>query len=586
MARAGIDLGHIAPGWDAILSGGLARVIRDARGRREALGRDSAPEEIAFYESVEIACRAAIALAARFADLAETMAPADPAHEPDLRAIASACRRVPAEPARTFHEALQSMWLMHELIEIEGEHVRSMGHFDRMLYPYYKADVEAGRLTREEAKELMKFLWVRNFARTRGRSVSGKNFLFGGQDARGEPVANDLTFLALEACEELDLPDPKLSVRYCAGSPVELYERVADMIRRNKGSFVLLGDEPAVEALVRRGKTVEDARTYLPIGCYEPAVDGREAACTMNMIVNLAKGVELALGDGVDPAGGERVGPETGDPRQFVSFDQVFDTYAKQMDFVLARAADNIKAHERGWPRVNPSPLIAGTIEDCLERGKDIGRGGARYNAVGCVGVALANAADSLLAIRRAVFDEKRYTMAELLDALAADFESREDMRQYLVNHVPKWGCGEGAADAMARRVADHFCGRVHSFRSERGGPFQASLFSFTFQWQFGKRTLALPDGRRARTPLAPGIGAMTGRDTKGVTAMINSVTKLDFGELPNGSVLDVTLHPSAVGGEEGLAGFVALLRTFFATGGFGIQFNVVDAETLRDAQA
>ena len=337
--------------------------------------------------------------------------------------------------------------------------------------------------------------------------------------------------------------------------------------------------------MVKRGKRLEDARTYLPIGCYEPAVDGKEAGCTMNIVVNLAKGLELALHDGVDPLSGQPFGPHTGDPRQFASFEQLFDAYTTQLDFLLTRAVEGVRAHERQWPQVNPSPLIAGTIDDCLALGRDIGQGGAHYNAVGCVGVGLANACDSLLAMRQAVFAEKRFTMDQTLDAIRDDFAGREPMRQYLLSRVPKWGNDDPRADAVAKRIADHYCHRVHTFTNARGGPVQAALFTLNYQWTMGELTGALPDGRQARTSLAPGVGAMSGRDMKGATALMNSVAKLDFTETPNGSVLDVTLHPTTVKGDEGLDAFVSLIEAFFSQGGYALQFNIFDADMLRDAQ-
>jgi formate C-acetyltransferase len=582
--RGLLDMGHISPGWENMFAAGLSGLIARAQAARRRLGADATDEQLAFYEAVEIACGAAIALAGRFAELAARMAGERAELAGRLRAVADTCARVPAHAPRGFYEALQFAWFMHELIEMEGEAVRSMGHFDRVLYPYYRADIDAGRLTREQARELIQFVWFKHHARTQGVH-NGKNFVFGGQLADGTDAANELTYVALEAYEAMSTPDPKLSVRFFPGSPDRLYRRVADLIRKGHNSFVLMNDVPAVAGLVKRGKTLEDARLYLPIGCYEPAVDGKEAACTMNLVFNLAKGVELAMHDGVDPLSGEQVGPRTGDPRAFTDFEQLFAAYTAQMDFILTRSAEYVRAHERQWPHINPSPLIAGTIDDCLARGKDIGQGGAHYNAVGCVGVALANAADSLLAVKQAVFDENRFTMAELLDALDGDFEGAEPMRLYLLNRVAKWGNNDPAADAMARRVADHYCGKVHTFTNARGGPMQAALFTLTFQWSMGRATAALPDGRKARTTLAPGVGSAPGRDRSGVTALINSVSKLDFVETPNGSVLDVTLHPTAVRGDDGLDAMVALIKTFFAQGGYAIQFNVYDAATLRDAQ-
>ena len=583
-----LDLGHISPGWEKIFGLGLSGLIAEARAYREALGEAATAEQIAFYEAVEIVYNATIELAGRFARLARRRA-----HELDdvypdraarLREIASTCERVPAHPPETLHQALQFHWLMHELIEMDGQLVRSAGHLDRTFYPYYRADLEAGRLSREQAKELIKFFWFKHHARTQGRD-NGKNFVFAGQYPDGSEVTNELTDLALEAYEELYTPDPKLSIRFTPSTPEWLYRRVADLIRRGYNSFVLMNDVPAVEALVQRGKTLQDARFYLPIGCYEPAVEGKEVGCTMNITVNLAKGVELALNDGRDPLSGRQIGPHTGDPRTFTSFDQVFEAYTQQMDALLTRTFGYMRAHEATWPEVNPSPLIAATIDDCLARGRDIGQGGARYNSVGAVGAGLANAADALLAVQQAVFDEGRLTMAELLDALQGDYQGREATRHYLLNRVQKWGNGDPEADRMARRIADQYCDKIHTFENGRGGGCQAALFTLTAQWTFGQLTGALPDGRKAHEPLAPGVGAGHGRDKKGVTALIESVTRLDFTQTPNGAVLDVMLHPSALRGPEGLEGFVSLIRTFFARGGYAVQFNVVNPDTLRDAQ-
>jgi pyruvate formate-lyase/glycerol dehydratase family glycyl radical enzyme len=584
LGRGLLDTGHISPGWDNMFSGGLQGLISQARTHLARLGETASPEQCAFYQAIEIVYTATIALARRFAAQARRVALEHPQAAGRMLAAAAACERVPGESPRTLYEALQFAWLMHQLIEMEGEMVRSMGHFDRLYLPYYRADIAEGRLTRAQAKELIEFFWYKFYAHTQG-CANGKNFAFGGQYADGSEVTNELTYLALEAYEEVNTPDPKLSVRFLPTSEDRLYQRVADLIREGHNSFVLMNDVPAVEAQVRLGIPLEDARAYLPIGCYEPAVDGKETGCTMNIVINLAKGVELALNNGTDPLSGERLGLPTGDPLAFTDFEQVFAAFTAQMDFLLDRFISYNCAHERQWPQIHPSPLIAGTIDDCLARGQDIGQGGARYNSVGCVGVALANASDSLLAIQRAVFEEKKFSMAEILAALRSNFEGREALRQYLLNRIPKWGNDDPASDALTRRIADHFSAKVHNYQNARGGRVRASLFSLDYQWRLGDHTGATPDGRRARASLAPGVGPSAGLDRSGVTALIHSITRLDFNQMPNGAVLDITLHPSAVKGEDGLAAFVALIRTFFARGGYALQFNVFDAATLRDAQ-
>ena len=584
LVKGVLDMGHISPGWEKMFSHGLSGLVELAREARVQAGETATPEQLAFWESLEIVYDAAVVLATRFADLAEEMVREHPEHATRLEAIAANMREVPAGAPTTFYGALQFAWLMHELIEMEGELVRSAGHFDRLFLPYFRADVEAGRLSPEQARELIQFFWFKHYARTQGRR-NGKNFVFGGQYPDGTIVHNELTYLALEAYEALSTPDPKLSVRFTPDTPDALYRRVADLIRQGHNSFVLMNDVPAVEGLVKSGKTLEDARKYLPIGCYEPAVDGKEAACTMNLVINLAKGLELALHDGLDPLSGEQIGPHTGDAGAFVSFEELFEAYRAQMDWVVTRSIEYVGAHERQWPEINPSPLIAGTIDDCIARGKDIGQGGPQYNSIGCVGMALANTVDSLLAVKQAVFDEGRFSVDEVLAALESDYEGRESMRLYLKNRVPKWGNNNPASDALARRVAEDYCRKVHSFTNGRGGACQAALFSLDYQWRMGRSVGALPDGRRSRTTLAPGVGASPGCDMNGVTALLSSVAGLDFVETPNGSVLDVMLHPTAVRGDDGLDAFVDLIKTFFAKGGYAAQFNVFDEDTLRKAQ-
>lgn len=580
----GLDRGHISLGWDDMLSAGLTGLLEKVDAAREALGDQATKEQLDFYKSVEIVYNAAIELGSRFQRLAVEMAKDDPEHRERLLIIASAMENVPANRPRTFHEALQFEWLMHELVEMEGELVRSMGQFDRSLYPFYTADIEAGRLTREQAKELIKFFWFKWYSRTQG-TENGKNFCLAGEYPDGSEITNELTYLALEAHEELATPDPKLSIRLGPGAPEKLYRVVGEMIRKGEHSFVLFNDPIALKALEKRGRTPEDARNYLPIGCYEPAVEGKEAGCKMNITVNMAKWVELALHDGKNPLSGEQVGPHTGDPRSFKNFEELWEAFITQMNTFLEGSLACIQAAERAWPQINPSPMIAGTFEPCVTRGKDIGEGGPLYNGVGFVGGGLANACDSLFALKKTVFDDAQYKMDEMLEAIDSDFDGAEQMRQHLLNRVAKWGNNDNEVDELAKRIADLYCGKVHTFVNGRGGACTAALFTLDFAHRGGLLTGALPDGRKSGESLAPGQGASYGRDTHGVTALINSITKLDGTETPNGAVLDVTLHPSAVEGEEGLQALLSLIKTFMAQGGYGIQFNVYDVETLKDAQ-
>lgn len=548
-ARAGLDTGHISPGWERMFEHGLSGLARIARNARKLLDEDD--PRTPFYLSVEIVYEAAKHLAGRFSGMADALALEHPENQSRLSTVASAYRRIPYHSPRTFHEALLFAFFMHEAIEIEGEMVRSMGHFDRVFYPYYKKDIENSLLTDDQAKELLKYFWYKWYSRTRGIH-NGKNFLFGGQNKDGEVVENELTYLALEAYEELNVPDPKLSVRFTKASSDQLYRRCAEIIRSGRNSIVLLSDTPAVASLVAAGKTLQDARCYLPIGCYEPAVDGKEAGCTMNIIVNIPKAVELALNDGIDPATGFRIGPSTGDTSAFLDFESLFTAFESQLSAIIRNAVTCTGEYEKAWPQINPSPIIAGTIEGCLEKGKDVGEGGPIYNSVGCVGLGIASACDSLIAVKQAVFEDEQLSVNELCEILKNNFADSEPFRQYLLNRVPKWGNGESVSDEMGVRIAHFYAQEVLSHTNGRGGRVQPALFSLRHCVEFGAATGALPDGRLAGTPLSAGVGSVTGKDRAGVTALLKSVTEVDYSKLPNGSVLDVTIHPSAVAGESG----------------------------------
>jgi pyruvate-formate lyase len=583
--RGRLDFHHVAPGWENLFESGLQGLVDRAEGRLNSQDSQLDDGQRAFLASVTIVCRAATAFAQRFSAYLIRLADSEDEHQERVLRVADVLLNVPAHRPNGLHEALQAMWLTQMFVELEGETTMSFGHFDRMLYPYYASDLEQGRLTRDQAKELLKHFWLMFHARRRGEGDSARNFTFAGQTREGTDATNELTYLALEAIEELNTPEPKASIRFFSGTPDRLYRRVAELIQKGRTSMVLMNDGPSVAGLVERGKTLEDARSYLSIGCYEPAIDGKDMACTMNIPVNLAKGIELTFNNGTDPLTGAQLGVQSGAPEDFTSFGQVFDAYKRQMDSLLERAHRYLTRYEPYWCDINPSPFIASTLDDCIDRAQDIGEGGCVYNSVGCPAGALAETADSLLAVKRAVFDEGKYSMRQLADAMAADFAGSEQMRMYLQNHVAKWGTNDSEADDMAVRVGDYYCDKIHTFRTTRGGPYQAGLFALHFQWTFGQRTGALPCGRKAGTPTAPGISAGAGMDTKGITSLMGSLAKLDYSKAPDGSVLDLMLHPSTIGGPEGVENLAALIRTHFDRGGNYLQFNIVDTDTLEDAQ-
>lgn len=585
--RAGPNFSHTAPDWERVLSlglPGLLEFVRDTRDRQNA-ARELTEDERAFYEAVETVYAAFIRFIHRLADGAGKQAGLHPEHSDRMQALAASLRAIATRPPATLHEALQLAYLCHELMQMEGESVRSMGHFDRLYHRFYRADIDRGLRTREQQKELIKYYFIKHFARTDGVAY-GKNHVFGGIDVDGRDATNELTYAAIEAWEEMRTVDPKLSIRVHEGTPDRLLRQVAGAIRGGCTSFVLVNDEVGIASLIRRGVPEKEARSYVLMGCYEPAIVGREVPCSGSMWINTAKALEWALRDGVDPLTGRRMGSRTGPPEQFATFEDVYAAFRTQLAHLLESAMDVQLHYERPWSRMNSSPLLSGTMVECVERGRDISAAGAKYNNTGVCLSSLASTVDALTALRRWVFEREEISLPALVQALDGDWAGAELLRLRITRDREKFGNDHERPDALAREITDLAARIINTKPNERGGTFCAGLNSIDHCIWFGEGTGALPDGRRAHEPLSKNLSAVTSMDRDGVTALINSVTRIDFTQFPNGSVLDIVLHPSAVQGDEGLDALIGLIRGYFAQGGFGIQFNIFDANTLREAQA
>ncbi len=525
---------HICPDWRNLLKYGFAGL----RDRATALSG-------VFYQAVGMVYDGAITLVERF----NAALPS-----PELTALTKG-------PPNTFREALQLAYIYHELQEIEGIQIRSMGRFDLLYNSYYVDDLKAGRITRDQAKELLKYFWIKFFAKTQGK-LFGKPFLFG-------PDVNELSYLAFEVFQEMQTVDPKLHVRLAEHTPEDFLQKVAGCIQSGCTSIVIVNDTRQIEMLRQNGKTLEDAKDYILIGCYEPAVMGKELNCSGASALNLAKAIELVLASG-----------------DYASFDALMNAYIETLDSLFAVIADKVRRKERLWPVISPSPLLSGTMDACIERGLDVSEAGAQYNTSGCCCVGLANAADSLTVIKQFVYEEKYCTLSELKAALAANWKGFEELRLVAQNRVPKWGNNDNRVDDIAVKIADFLGKRISHEPNARNGVFQAAIYGIIIAARnFGKLTGALPDGHLAGDPLTMNTGATTGMDRNGVTSLINSVTKLDLSQFPNGTVLDIMLHPSVIRGTAGMQTISAIIKSHFAQGGMAIQFNIFDAEVLRDAK-
>ena len=606
LAHCSTGDGHIVADYGAVLQRGLRGLLVQAqRGLAELdMTRGESVAKRVFYESVIISLEAAIAFANRFAVLAEAQAAAesDPARRAELEHIAAICRWVPANPPRTFWEALQSYWFVHLLIQIEANgHSISPGRFDQYLYPYYAADVAAGRLTPEQAVELIECFLIKCNEPNKVREwpytafMSGypmfQTISLGGQTRQGTDAANDLTYLCLEATGNLSLPQPTVIVRVHDGSPDELLLAAAKCLVRHGGGMPgFFNDEVAIPLLMHVGVSLEDARDWSVMGCSEPQVAGKFNTGTGGMThLNVAKVLETALNGGTNPRTGLCPHPQQKDLRTFASFDEIKEAFLRQLDYYtrLIPLLDNITS--LAYAELTPTPFLSALVAHRLEIGRDVAEGGPpNYHnlMVHCYG--FVNTANSLAALKRLVFDERRLSGAEVYEALRGNFAGPqgEEIRQLLVNRAPKFGNDDDEVDDLAAALVRWLCAAIKRFQPLRGGGYGPSTQSLTANVPAGARVGATPDGRRDGEPFADNNSPSPGTDHNGPTAVLRSVAKLDHAQLGNGTILNLKFHPSALQGEERLRKFVSLVRAYFDLKGFQVQFNVISAETLREAQA
>ncbi|MGB9870519.1 MAG: pyruvate formate lyase family protein [Anaerolineae bacterium] len=600
VGNCGAIPGHLIPNYPRVLREGFRATHVEA----EAVARDpkATLQRRALARAIAICAEAARAFAARYAAEARRLAARepDPQRRAELEEIARICDRVPWEPAETFHEALQSLWFTHMLVMVAESYPGpglSFGRIDQYLYPYYRADIEAGRLTRQQAKELLQCFWIKpNYAydyqgwvgTNQGINSSfGQLVTLGGMDEKGEDASNELTALILDVIEEMNLLEPKPNVRLHARTPDWLLQRVVDMVANAQGSpFLLNFDENSLAGLRWEGLPEEKLWDYAPVGCLENTLQGCDRSGTVDVNLNIAKAVELALHDGRDAATGEQIGPRTGDPRTFATFDSFLDAFKRQLKAILEQliAANNIA--DTGRARFEPTPYLSALVDGCLESGKDITAGGARYNFITVEGIALATAADSLAAIKKLVYDEKAVSMDELVRALDANFEGYESLRQMLLHRASKYGNDDPEADEIAREISRFWT--TEAFRHttpETGKRYRGGYLSWNYWVAYAPRTAATPDGRRRGQFLSNGVCPVNGADRNGPTAVIRSVGRLGLETAPNGASHTMSFSPSLLRNPENRTKLAALLRAYGKIGGTCLQLNVINPETLRAAQ-
>ena len=544
------------------------------------------------------ACDAAIIFAERHAELAEEMAEGetDEDRRRELLRIADVCRRVPARPPRDFWEALQMYWFVHlgTITELNGWDAMNPGHLDQHLWPFYERGLADGTLTRESAKELLSCLWIKFnnhpappkvgvTAAESGTYNDFTNINLGGLNSDGSDGVNEVSYLILEVVDELRLLQPQANIQLSRKTTDHFLKTACRVIRKGFGYPSIFNADEVVTEQVRLGKSVEDAREGGTSGCIETGCFGKEAYILTGYL-NTPKILELALHDGVDPLTGRQVGLTTGDPRGFESFDELYEAFARQLHYVTDLKIRVNNYIEQMFARHAPATFLSVVIRDCIRKGKDYYDGGPRYNTnyIQCVGIGTIT--DSLAAIKKHVFEDRTFSMAGLLDAMDKNFEGEEPLRLTLANKTPAFGNDDDYADSIMQRVYASLYDAIDGRPNTKGTEYHIDMLSTTCHVYFGKMLAASANGRLAHMPESDGTSPSHGADRRGPTAVIKSLGKMDQFK-SGGTLLNQKFLPSVLAGEEGLTKMAALIRTYFKLDGHHVQFNVVDAETLRDAQ-
>lgn len=588
--------GHMTPSWPMVVNVGFKAIKEKARARRAQIRPDSVDDirKIEFLKAVMICADAIIVLAHRYAEEAGRLADrtSNSERRQELLQIKAICERVPEHPARTFHEALQAVWLVQFVLStVIGARDFAPGRFDQYLRPFYERDVAAGRLTEEGAQEWIDCFFLKlneNIGKGNKRSLcvnSVQYLIIGGVTPEGDDATNTLSFLCLNAIERLRLKQPTVVVRAHPGVPSAFFRRVCEVIKLGTGNPSIFNDETMIPALLGVGIPSEDARDYAVIGCANPNIPGKEGALNDHRL-NIVKCLELALNNGVCQMTGRDTGVRTGDPGEFRSFDDLLRAFYRHMDELIAQWIKRNDLFDRICARCVCDPFLSSIVHGCIERATDGYAGGATYFHNPYQAAGLATVADALTAVKILVFEEKTMSLSELNRAWRADFEGWEDLRGRLQSAYPKFGNDDDRADLMARQIAQHFC-RLVMKRPTPWGNGRGNwpgIYSFAQNHvHMGRITAATPDGRKAGDPISFNLSPAPGRARNGPTAVVKSVAKLDFRLVSGGGTFDLKLAPSSL---QDVAKLEALLRTYLELGGMQIQINVVDHATLLDAQA
>jgi len=575
---------------------GLLKRIEQTSATIRAADRPDRTARLEQLTAMRIACRAVIRFAERHAEHARAMAATTVgSRRAELLRIADVCSRVPAEPPRTFHDAVQAYWFVHLAVLCELNEWDSLnpGRLDQNLYPFYTRDIAEGRITREGAKELLSCLWIKfsqqpappKVGVTDEQSATYNDFTLinvGGVTEDGDDAVNDLSYLILDVIEEMRLPYTGSCIQLSKRNPERFLLRALEIVRLGFGQPSIFNTDAIVQEFLRVGKTLEDARRGGPSGCVTISAFGKES-CVLTGYMNWPKLLELALNDGLDPTTGLQIGPHTGDPTTFDSFDSVFAAYEEQLRYFIDLKIEGNNRIERLFSEEMPVPFLSSLVEDCIETAQDYNGSGPRYPTTYIQGVGLGTTTDAMAAIAHCVYSTRALDMKQLLSVLDSDFADAEPIRS-LLHTAPKYGNDDKRADTLARRIFNAYYDALDGRPNTKGGAYRVNLLPTTAHIYFGTRVGATADGRHAGVPLSDGISPTQGVDTHGPTAVMRSAAAIDHVRT-GGTLLNLRFLPDALLEEADRRNVAALVRTYFRLDGHHVQFNVVDSETLRAAQ-
>ena len=587
---------------DKIYRKGFLDFKEEIKSSLDGLSDDDSPDAVARrgqLEAMDVCADALIAFARRHAEKAGELAAdeEDPVRKAELERIEEICLHVPANPPRDLWEALQYYWFVHlgVITELNPWDAFNPGRLDQHLYPFYAKGIEEGTLDRERARELLQCFWIKfnnqlappKVGVTAEESATYTDFAninIGGLKADGTDGANEVSLLLLEVIDEMRLVQPSTNIQLSEKSPDRLLEKACSVIKKGWGQPSVFNADMVVKELTRQGKSIEDARNGGTSGCVETGAFGKESYILTGYF-NFPKVLEITLNNGVDPVTGKKIGIGTGRPEEFGSFEELLEAYEKQLGYFIDIKIEGNNIIERMFAEEMPVPFLSLLIDDCIANGRDYNAGGARYNTTYIQGVGLGTITDCLTAIRYHVYDEGDIGVAELMDALAADFAGREKLRQKLLNKTPRYGNDDDYADSQMQSAFEIFFNAVEGRENTKGGYHVINMLPTTCHIYFGRVTGATPDGRRARQPLSEGISPVQGADRNGPTAVFKSAAKFDH-SLTGGTLLNQKFTPQLLEDERGMNGLARLIRGYFKLGGHHVQFNVVTKDTLLQAQA